>query len=95
VASASCQVTNAGLPFMLPAAFMDAAWAPQPDPLMALVGEISRHFAKVVGWVPHALDDLVVGVCQRLPPLVVKSYTCDMYYAADSETCYRGQFAVS
>jgi hypothetical protein len=62
---------------MLPATFMNAAWAPQPDPLCALVREISRHLAQVVGWVPHFLDELVGGVCQRFLPLVVEPHACD------------------
>jgi hypothetical protein len=74
---ASCQICNTGLPFMLPAAFVDAAWAPQPDPLCALVREISRHLALVTGWVPHSLDGLVGGVCQRPLPLAVEPRACD------------------
>jgi hypothetical protein len=62
---------------MLPAAFVDAAWAPQPDFLCALVREISRHLALVAGWVPHSLDELVGGVCQRLLPLAVEPRACD------------------
>jgi len=62
VASNLCQVVNSGLPLMDPAAFMDAARAAQPDPLMALVGEIGRQLAQVLGWVPHALNQLVVWV---------------------------------
>jgi hypothetical protein len=77
VASMLCQILNPGLPFMLPAAFMDAAWAPQPDLLIALVREVSRHLALVEGWVPHVLDELVVGVCQRFLPLVVEPLACD------------------
>jgi hypothetical protein len=49
VASIFCQVGYPGLLFMLPAAFMNAAWAPQPDPLMALVGKITRRLAKSPG----------------------------------------------
>jgi len=77
VTSVACQRVHPGLPFMVPAAFMDAAWASQPDPLHALVGEVSRHLAQVESWVPHALDEVVVGVCQRRLPLVVEPHTCD------------------
>jgi hypothetical protein len=80
VASTSCQSGNFGLPFMLPAAFMSAAWAPQPDPLIALVGEASRHLAQVARWVPQVLDELVFGVCQRFLPLVVEPRACDKIY---------------
>jgi hypothetical protein len=76
VASISCQIGYPGLPFMLPAAFMSAAWAPQPDPLIALVGKITR-FAQVARWMPHVLDKLVIGVCQRFLPLVVEPRACD------------------
>jgi hypothetical protein len=61
---------------MLPAAFMDTAWAPQPDLLTAPVREASRHLALVEGWVPHVLDELVVGMSQRFLPLVVESLAC-------------------
>jgi hypothetical protein len=73
----NCQTVNLGLPFMLPAAFVNAAWAPQPDLLCALVREISRHLALVAGWVPHSLDGLVGGVCQSLLPLVVEPCAFD------------------
>jgi hypothetical protein len=76
VASMPCQVVDKRLPFVLPAAFMDAAWAPQPDLLTALVREVSRHLALVEGWVPHVLDELEVGVCQRFLPLVVEPLAC-------------------
>jgi hypothetical protein len=62
---------------MVPAAFMNAAWAPQPYLSTALVGEFSRHLAQVEGCVPNDLDMLAIRVCQRLLPLVVKSYDCD------------------
>jgi hypothetical protein len=77
VASTSCQSVNPGLPFMLPAAIMNAAWAPQPHPLMALVGKTTRRLAQVALWVPQALDELVFGVCQRFLPLVVEPRACD------------------
>jgi hypothetical protein len=77
VASMACQSVNPGLPFMLPAAFMNAAWAPQPDPLMALVGKITRRLAQVTRWVPQALEELVFGVCQRFLPLVIEPRACD------------------
>jgi hypothetical protein len=72
-----CQIFNTGLPVMLPAAFVDAAWAPQPDLFMAPNGEFSRHLAEVAGWVPHSLDELVGGVCQRLLPLAVEPRAYD------------------
>jgi hypothetical protein len=56
---------------MLPATIMNAAWAPQPDPLTDAVREVSRHLAQIAGWVPHFLDELVRGMCQRFLPLVV------------------------
>jgi hypothetical protein len=77
VFSAACQIFNTGLPFMLPATIMNAAWAPQPDPLFAPVREVSRHLARIAGWVPRFLDELVGGVCQRFLPLVVDPHTCD------------------
>jgi hypothetical protein len=77
VASMFCQIVDPGLPFMLPAAFMDAAWAPQPDLLMALVREVSRHLAWIEGWVPHALYELVVGMSQRFIPLLVEPLACN------------------
>jgi hypothetical protein len=70
------QIVYPGLPFMLPAAFMYAAWAPQPDLFTAPMGEVNRHLAHVEGWVPHAVDELVIGVCQRLLPLVIELHAC-------------------
>jgi len=62
---------------MVPAASVDAAWAPQPNPFIALVGEVSRNLAQVERGVPHAVDELVIGVCQRFLPLVIEPHTCD------------------
>ena len=76
LASFLCQLVNPGLPLMVPAAFMDAAWAAQPDSLSAAVGKIGRQLAQVEGWVPHALDKLVVRVRQQFLPLVIEPYTC-------------------
>jgi hypothetical protein len=76
-ASMLCQSGYLGLPFMVPAAIMDAAWAPQPDPLIALVSTISRHLAQVAGWVPQSLDEMVFGVCQRFLPLAVEPPACN------------------
>jgi hypothetical protein len=64
---------------MVPAAPMIAAWAPQPDPLITLMGEVSRHLAQVEGWVSHVVDELIVGVCQHFFPLVVESHACDRH----------------
>jgi hypothetical protein len=64
---------------MLPAAFLDASWAPQPDSLAALVSEISRHLALVKGWVPQIMDELVGGVVQRLLLIVVESHACQRH----------------
>jgi len=76
VAPSPCQGFNPGLPLMVPAAFMNAAWAAQPDLLTASMGEICRHLAQVAGGVPHALNDLVVRVCHSfLPPFTVP-YAC-------------------
>jgi hypothetical protein len=77
VASILCQIVNTGLPLMLPATIMDAAFALQPDPLYALVREVGRHLAQVAGWVPHFLDELVRGVCQCFLPHVVEPHACD------------------
>jgi hypothetical protein len=61
---------------MMPAASMDAAQAPHPDFLIGFMGEVSRHLAMVEVWVPHFLDELVGGVCQRFP-LVIEPRACD------------------
>jgi hypothetical protein len=63
VSSVTCQVVDTGLPFMLPATIMNATWAPQPDPLMATIREVSRPLALIAGWVPHFQDELVRGMC--------------------------------
>jgi hypothetical protein len=63
VSSVTCQVVDTGLPFMLPATIMNATWAPQPDPLLATIREVSRLLALIAGWVPHFLDELVRGMC--------------------------------
>jgi len=44
----SCQVGNPGLPLMVPAASMDAAWAAQSDPLMVSMSKISRQLAQIL-----------------------------------------------
>jgi hypothetical protein len=62
---------------MMPAAFMNTAWAPQPHPLMTPVGEITRLLVQVESWVPQALDVLVVGMSQRFLPLAVERHACD------------------
>jgi len=62
VASILCQGVTPGLPLMDPAAFMDAAWAAQPDLLIAFMGEFGRQLSQVEGGVPHALNQLVVWV---------------------------------
>jgi len=59
---------------MVPAAFMNAAWAVQADLLTAFVGEIGWQLAQVEGGVPHVLDGLVVRVRQGLMSLSIKSY---------------------
>jgi len=76
VASILCQEVNPGLPLMVSAAIMDAAWAAQPDLLTAFVGKIGGQLAQVEGGMPHALDASVVWVCQRLLPFVVEAYAC-------------------
>jgi len=76
VTSLICQVTYPGLPLMVPAAFMNAAWAAQADSLIAFVGEIGWHLAQIEGGVPHALNGLVVRVRQALLSLSIKSYAC-------------------
>jgi len=55
-----CQVGNPGLPLMVPAASMDAAWAAQPDLLCTFMGEVGRQLAQVEGGVPKVLDDHVI-----------------------------------
>lgn len=77
VAFPNCQVANYGLPLMVPATFMDTAWALQPDLLVALVGEVSRQLAQIEGRVPHALDDVVVGVRQHFLSLGIETFSCD------------------
>jgi len=61
---------------MVPAAFMNAAWAVHADLLTAFVGEIGWQLAQVEGEVPHALDDLVVRVRQGLLSLSIATYAC-------------------
>jgi len=56
---------------------MDAAWAAQPDLLVALEGEVGRQLSQVEGGVPHALDDLVVWVCQRFLALLIEAHACN------------------
>jgi hypothetical protein len=73
----TCQVGDAGLPLMVPAAFVNAAWAAQPDLLTARMGEISRRFAPVAGGVPHALYDLAVRGCQSFLSLNVEPWSCN------------------
>jgi hypothetical protein len=46
-------------------------------PLVALVGEFSRHLSQVEGWVPQVLNELVFRVCQRSLLLVVNPHSCD------------------
>jgi len=77
VTSILCQEMNSGLPLMVPATSMVAAWAAQPDPFIALVGKTGWQFAQVLGWVPHALNQLVVRVRQRLLALVIVAYACN------------------
>jgi len=77
MASSLCQQVNPGLPLMLPATFMNAARAAQPDFLTARMGKISRQLAQVEGGMPHALDDVVVWVRQCFLPLVIASYACN------------------
>ena len=67
------QLVWCGVPLMLSPASMPAAWAAQPDPLVVAMGEVFRLEAMVFGGVPHALDQCVVRVRQRL--LVARS-TC-------------------
>jgi len=59
---------------MVPAAFMDTAWAAQPDSLIASMGEVGGQLAQVEGGVPHVLDVHIIWVCQRFLPRVVESY---------------------
>jgi hypothetical protein len=59
---------------------MDAAWAAQPDSFVTFVGEIGWKLAQVEGWVPHALEELVIRVCQHFPSLVVEAQACTTQY---------------
>jgi hypothetical protein len=77
VASIPCQMSNSGLPLMVPAASMFASCAPQPDLPAALLGEVSWQLAQIEGGVPHALNNLVIRVCQRLLALLVEAYPSD------------------
>jgi len=60
------QVTNLGLPLVVPAAAVEAAWAPQPHPFLAPAGEVRRLVAQVEVWVPPGLDEAVLRVGQGL-----------------------------
>ena len=80
---------------MVPPAFVDAAWAAQPDSLIAFVGEISRQLAQVEGGVPHALDHVVVRVCQRFPPLVIELYACNTQTSEHPVWCAKVQSRVA
>jgi len=71
------QISGCSFPLMVPAAFVDAAWAAQPDRLIPSICGIGRQLAKILNWVPLALDEAVVGVCQRFLPLVVEAYACN------------------
>jgi hypothetical protein len=55
---------------MLSAAFMDAAQAAQPDPLIAAMCKVGRQLALVEGGVPHPLNDLVVRVLSGCDSIV-------------------------
>jgi len=72
-----CQLADLGIPLMLPAALVEAAWAEQPDSVVAFMSEISRQLAQVQGGVPHALDNMAVRVCQRFLPLGIEAYLCN------------------
>jgi len=68
---------NPGLPLVVPAASVEAAWAAQQDNSFALVGEVCRHSALVVAWGPHALYQVVIWVRQRFLALIIVAYACN------------------
>jgi len=70
-------MVSPSLPLMVPAAFMNAAWAAQPDFLITLIGEICRHLALVMGWVPHSLNELVIRMRKRFLALLIEAYACN------------------
>jgi len=59
----ACQISHPSLPFVVLAASMFAAWAEQPDYLIASVGEVARQIALILGRMPPGLDDMVLRVC--------------------------------
>jgi len=71
------QVTNLGLPLVVPAAAVEAAWAPQPHPFLAPAGEVRRLVAQVEVWVPPGLDEVVIQVGKGLFALGVQARTCN------------------
>jgi len=83
VTAVSGQVTNLGLPLMVPV----AAVAAQPDPFIASVGEVRWLLAFVEGGVPTGLDEVVVRVSQGLLALGIEAcktvYLHEMHYAVD------------
>jgi len=93
VTSIPCQVANTSLPLMVPATSMDAAWAAQPDPFIALVEEVSWQFFLVEGRVPHAPNEMVVSVCQRFLSLIEPCKNqAGMYTSYYAEVRYRVPF---
>ena len=74
--STPSQTVNPGFPLMLSPAPMLAAWAEESDPLSAPRSEVCRLLALVTGGVPHALEECIVWVHQRLP--AIRS-TCKPY----------------
>jgi len=65
------------LPFMLPSTAVDAAWAAQPDLLIAaLVRKVGWLLAFVEVWVPIGLDEVVIRVGQCLLALGVEAWAC-------------------
>jgi hypothetical protein len=63
VASVYCQASNPSRPFVVPAAFVSAAWAPQPDGLGAFVGIVAGQLAQVLGRMPPGLDEVALRMC--------------------------------
>ena len=63
-----CEALHHSFPFVVLSASMLAAWAAQPDLFLASVREVSWLTAKIEGRVPHALDQCIVWVRQRLTP---------------------------
>ncbi len=70
------QMSYGGIPLVVPAAAVDAAWAAQPHPLPAPVGVVCGCFALVAGGVPQVLYAVVVWVRQRFTAVLIQANIC-------------------